>query len=509
MKKYLIVLFCCVCFFGFAQNNTIYSNIISEFNKYNTKKAASYFKTLPEEKLFFEAEIQYIEKGTLNPKAVYSISNSKNLFLKSLFYNSVGDLQLRTSKQLAADAYKNYIKSYDIANKLNDDFLKQESYRRILNYYQLNTMNIEDYRIYSKKYSEIAKDSTNIFWTKYYQLFQLAYAKYNKEKVDLSDKNFDSLQMFSQNNPILTGKFYHLKDIYYYINNDLKNSSFSIAKSKENYSKSNLYIAKRALISLELNDALNEIDRSNTQIALARLKNIFKNPTINNDGELRILIANAIYKAYSKENKLDSAIFYFNEKAKIEKQIKKDENFIKIHEIDARYQVQQKDQKITSQSKLLMNYEQNKWLYLSLIAVVFIVAMYSFVRWKKVDIRRKKLSQEKELLQVEHFQTMEQLTKARQLVIEDNIILKNKSKIYLKELQHIKADDHYLNIFTTDGKNHFVRGKLADIIAELPPNFVKCHRSYIVNKNFVKNEQAKFLVMMDNSEVPISRGFKL
>ena len=209
--------------------------------------------------------------------------------------------------------------------------------------------------------------------------------------------------------------------------------------------------------------------------------------------------------AYAGLKIFDSA-FIYKEKSRI---LKNEFEQSKHNEIINGLNVKEKDQKLSSQNKLLMNYEQNRWLYFTLIAIVFAIAMYSFVRWKKVDYRRKKLAHEKDSLQIEHHQTIAELTKTKQLVIEDNIILKNKTKIYLKELQHIKADDHYLNIFTTDGKNHFVRGRLADILVELPHNFVKCHRSFIINKNFVKNEQAKFLVMKDNSEIPISRGFTL
>lgn len=209
--------------------------------------------------------------------------------------------------------------------------------------------------------------------------------------------------------------------------------------------------------------------------------------------------------AYAGLKIYDSAFIYKDKSRILKNKFEQSKHNAIINELN----VKEKDQKINSQSKLLMNYEQNKWLYFALITVVFIIAMYSFVRWKKVDLRRKKLAQEKDSLQVEHYQTIEKLKKVNQLVVQDNIILKNKAKIYLNELQYIKADDHYLNIFTKDGKNHFVRGRLADIIEELPPNFIKCHRSYIVNKNFIKNAQSKFLVMMDNSEVPISRGFKL
>lgn len=123
-------------------------------------------------------------------------------------------------------------------------------------------------------------------------------------------------------------------------------------------------------------------------------------------------------------------------------------------------------------------------------------------------MREKELALEKDSLEITHNQTVEELRKLRTLVEKENIILKDKTKINLDQLVYIKADDHYLSVHTIDGKNHFVRGKLTAIILELPDNFVKCHRSYIVNTNYIKQRQSKFLLMSDHSEIPISRSFK-
>ncbi|MFL9835685.1 LytTR family transcriptional regulator DNA-binding domain-containing protein [Chryseobacterium terrae] len=124
-------------------------------------------------------------------------------------------------------------------------------------------------------------------------------------------------------------------------------------------------------------------------------------------------------------------------------------------------------------------------------------------------IREKELSVEKDSLEKEHTQTVDELKNLKKIIEKENIILKDKTKINLDQLIYIKADDHYLNVHTIEKKNHFVRGKLGDIAVELPSNFVRCHRSYIINKNYIKQAQSKFIIMNDNSEIPISRGFKI
>lgn len=162
---------------------------------------------------------------------------------------------------------------------------------------------------------------------------------------------------------------------------------------------------------------------------------------------------------------------------------------------------------ISSLKNIAMRYQENKILYFILIGVVFLLAMYSFIRWKKVDMRRRRLAKEKESLQVEHTQTIEELEKVKQLVIEDHIVLKNKAKVYLNELIYIKAEDHYLQLFTSK-KKEFVRGKISEIVNELPPNFVQTHRSYIVNKNLITSQNATSVFLEGKIEIPLSRNFK-
>ncbi len=52
------------------------------------------------------------------------------------------------------------------------------------------------------------------------------------------------------------------------------------------------------------------------------------------------------------------------------------------------------------------------------------------------------------------------------------------------------------------------RNHLKNVSAQLPPNFVKVHRSYIVNKNYIKVINSNSLLLQSNVEIPVSRTFK-
>ncbi len=109
-----------------------------------------------------------------------------------------------------------------------------------------------------------------------------------------------------------------------------------------------------------------------------------------------------------------------------------------------------------------------------------------------------------QLVENENDEIKQELIQVKQLVSENHIILKNKSKIYLSELIYIKSEDHYLELYTSN-KKEFIRGKINEIIEQLPPNFKLSHRSFIVNTNYIKTILNNSIILNDNTEIPLSR----
>ncbi|MCW4470455.1 LytTR family transcriptional regulator DNA-binding domain-containing protein [Flavobacterium sp. MFBS3-15] len=214
----------------------------------------------------------------------------------------------------------------------------------------------------------------------------------------------------------------------------------------------------------------------------------------------------------------------------LDHRIKDEEQNLAIHDINVKYQVEEKDRQISALEQFKDKFYKNRLIFGILLFMVFLLALYSFVRWKKLDHHKRKLEvenekilaekeeilAEKEEIQAEkeeiteiHSKTVEELEKVKGIVTEGFIVLKDKTKLYLNDLMYIKSDDHYLHAFSNDGKSHFVRGKLSQILEELPPNFVKPHRSYIVNTNYIQSVQMGSLTLKNKEELPTSRGFKL
>jgi DNA-binding LytR/AlgR family response regulator len=91
------------------------------------------------------------------------------------------------------------------------------------------------------------------------------------------------------------------------------------------------------------------------------------------------------------------------------------------------------------------------------------------------------------------------------LVIKDSLFIK-KEKHFIRldftDILFIKSDNIYLEIMMVDNKKHIVRGSLNDYINKLSNSFFRCHRSYIVNTNFLSSVNHNELIAL-NHTIPI------
>ena len=64
---------------------------------------------------------------------------------------------------------------------------------------------------------------------------------------------------------------------------------------------------------------------------------------------------------------------------------RKNSNF---YEIDSKFQLKEKQRELTS---LETKFNKNRVIYSILLFLVFLLAFYSFLRWKKVDEKKRKI----------------------------------------------------------------------------------------------------------------------
>lgn len=103
---------------------------------------------------------------------------------------------------------------------------------------------------------------------------------------------------------------------------------------------------------------------------------------------------------------------------------------------------------------------------------------------------------------------MEQYFKSKEAAIS---IVHNRIPMKLKLSQIIYFENklHRVYIILRNGEILSIHQKLDTLLKDLEPQtcFLRCHQSYIVNLNHVKNLEAADFVMTNGDMVPISRNF--
>lgn len=86
-----------------------------------------------------------------------------------------------------------------------------------------------------------------------------------------------------------------------------------------------------------------------------------------------------------------------------------------------------------------------------------------------------------------------------------SLSIKKKDKIILidfDQVSHFKAEDKYVNVHLLNGDQHLLSKTLSQVEIGLPDNFIRIHRSYIVNKNIVveieKHFKGKFVLQLND-----------
>ncbi|WP_346882994.1 LytTR family transcriptional regulator DNA-binding domain-containing protein [uncultured Algibacter sp.] len=406
-------------------------------------------------------------------------------------------------------AYATYYKVFE--KELKKKTLNEEDYRNVLFQLHVVESSKHNYKRDRRYFLQLLKEEIKLDKSDKW------YAKIENEnfkdlfidslKFDLAYQKIKAIQQtnyYKNNEEFKSGILLNLGNLYTSLKR-FKEANVSLSKSLEFSRNNNDYL--RQVYGL-INLAVNENTKGDYKKAIYFLNQIKTVPNQKYKIKIARIVANQYGNAYYGLKDTITMASYdaiYNRYNNLIDDFKKNSNF---YEIDVKYQTKEKDNTIKKLTSFKSKFNKNRLVFSVLLLMVFLLALYSFVRWKKVDRKKRLLTKEKDVLEEEHQKTKTELETVKALVINNYIILKNKSKVYLEELIYIKSDGHYLNLYTTDAKKEFVRGKISDIEKQLPPNFIKCHRSYIINQNFVKQYSSVFVFMTNGDDIPLSRGFK-
>jgi two-component system, LytTR family, response regulator len=80
-----------------------------------------------------------------------------------------------------------------------------------------------------------------------------------------------------------------------------------------------------------------------------------------------------------------------------------------------------------------------------------------------------------------------------------------------ENISHFEAADKYANLFTVDGRKYLVDQTLIELMQKLPSHFIRIQKSYVINKEKVKEVQKHFngrylFLMEDKAESRLLSG---
>ena len=76
--------------------------------------------------------------------------------------------------------------------------------------------------------------------------------------------------------------------------------------------------------------------------------------------------------------------------------------------------------------------------------------------------------------------------------------------VNVERILYLESDNHRTRIYTDD-QIYSVYDKLGNFISKLPPFFIQCHKSFIVNMNRIRYMEGNEIYLQNESRIPISK----
>lgn len=78
--------------------------------------------------------------------------------------------------------------------------------------------------------------------------------------------------------------------------------------------------------------------------------------------------------------------------------------------------------------------------------------------------------------------------------------------VLLDDIIHIESHDHKVCVYT-EKECHTIYEKLSEVEKRLTNEFVQCHKSFVVNMNWISSLEGKKIILRNGKEIPVSRTY--
>ena len=408
------------------------------------------------------------------------------------------------------EAIENHLECLKINEQLNNSKGKQQTYNNLGVLFKKAKQYDKSIQYFHKSIKIATENKNKLSVAIGYDNVATAYDLMNKKDSILWYRQ-NAIAIFeSINDEKNIARGYHNLGNYYLLHNFLTEAeqNLLIALQKRIIINNTKDIASTKTLLGKLYDNLEQFEKADTYLNDA--KQLYKTEATDKKAEF--------LEAYSNHFKLkgdfEQALKIKEEQLIVQDSLLHKSEIINVIKKENDFVEKTQNNKIIKLQSIESNIKQSKIIYGLLIFLVFLLALYSFIRWKKSDSNKKRIQIEKSLVEKqkvvienENINIREELVNVKKLVFEDYIMLKNKTKIYLNELIYIKSEDHYLEIYTQN-KKEFLRGTVNEVLIQLPPNFLQSHRSYIVNTNFIQAINTSEIILKNLIKIPLTRKYK-
>lgn len=85
---------------------------------------------------------------------------------------------------------------------------------------------------------------------------------------------------------------------------------------------------------------------------------------------------------------------------------------------------------------------------------------------------------------------------------------RSRIRLRIQSILYIESFRHYLTIHSTVG-TYILRQNITQLSEQLKTDgFIRCHKSYLVNKHYIQDRTLDELILQDQSRLPIGRAFQ-
>ncbi|WP_435679106.1 sensor histidine kinase [Patiriisocius sp.] len=431
MRKVLFII--CLFFYITIQGQT------SIFNKIRTFELESVdtlnLNTNTPKDFFLMQQYHYLASGKLIPIITFKKNHLNN---EQLFYSYLSRAEYyifkESNKFSDSMAYSNYIKSLNIAKKIDNDTLLCETYKRILKYQYKNQKDIPEFHSMAIKYQEKAYDINERLYSDFFYMGSIMGNMAFRDDFDIDPVPIGLNNLKISNDKGLhffSGRFAQSLGVYYYEFTTRKDSSeFYYKQAIDSYKKETYYYSMKHLNDIHYNLGTVSHHNKNYIQASTYFSKIDVTYIEKKDGRDQLLINDAIYKNFKKMNQSDSALHYLERKMEITNLVDETNRANAISELSKKYNIVEKEK------QLLISEKQNKqkqYLLFGLAGLLILVGIIATLI-NRITKRKQRIAEQEREIEIQKTET---LLKEQELTTLDAMIAGQE-----KERQRLAGDLH-------------------------------------------------------------------